>query len=254
MLFYFSGTGNSLWVAQQVAQSLSQTLVHMDDKARWALGAPQPKVGFVFPVYCYDTPEFVEDFLARLPIHPQTYYYAIVTCGGAPGNALYTVDRMLQQKGVGLSYGRVLTLPDNMAPLFEKPYDLGQIAQRKEELEVMCQEIGHSRIYRQGLEYDKATRIKTVQSREQIKTLLSPKTVAEDRCILCGACVSICPMENIQMLKRTIRIASRCVDCLACAHWCPQAAIDAGELHMTPQNRYHHPDIQMIDIIKTRLR
>ena len=62
MIFYFSGTGNSQWVAKQLASQLGDTLIPMADEE--ALNevyacAKGERVGFVFPVYAWSPPKVV---------------------------------------------------------------------------------------------------------------------------------------------------------------------------------------------------
>ena len=40
--------------------------------------------------------------------------FGVATCGSGPGWALYTLDRLLKEKGTRLSAGFALTMPDNV--------------------------------------------------------------------------------------------------------------------------------------------
>ena len=67
MIFYFSGTGNSLAVARELAKRLNEPLVEMASSHTAppyvSPDAPAGVVGFVFPVYAWGMPHVVEDFL-----------------------------------------------------------------------------------------------------------------------------------------------------------------------------------------------
>ena len=49
----------------------------------------------------------------------------------------------------------------------------------------------------------------------------------EDRCIHCGACVSICPVETFSMDadKRVVVDTSKCIHCGICVKVCPVGAL-----------------------------
>ena len=69
MIFYFSGTGNSAWVARQLAEGQNEELlsiaVEIDKNKEYKLREGE-KVGFVFPVYAWGPPEIVLRFIRRL--------------------------------------------------------------------------------------------------------------------------------------------------------------------------------------------
>ena len=69
MVFYFSGTGNSQWVAKSVATAFSDRLIAIGDYFRE--GSEKPKfelekgerIGFVFPVHSWGMPPIVKKFI-----------------------------------------------------------------------------------------------------------------------------------------------------------------------------------------------
>jgi Fe-S-cluster-containing hydrogenase component 2 len=50
--------------------------------------------------------------------------------------------------------------------------------------------------------------------------------VNEDVCDLCGACVSVCPVDAMEMTHNMLAIIeSVCVECDKCIHICPVEAL-----------------------------
>ncbi len=66
-------------------------------------------------------------------------------------------------------------------------------------------------------------------------------------CIKCGTCLRICPTNNIKIAEEGIMWGKNCAHCLACLHWCPAGAITIGR--KTAKRRFHHPEIQMQEMI-----
>lgn len=63
-IFYFTGTGNSLWIARKIADSFSADLVSVSDYNGEEVS--DDVIGFVFPVYMGDVPWYFKRFLLSL--------------------------------------------------------------------------------------------------------------------------------------------------------------------------------------------
>lgn len=98
MIFYFSGTGNSLAVARELAKRLNEPLVEMASSHTAppyvSPDAPAGVVGFVFPVYAWGMPHVVEDFLKHdfRPFMPQTKTHAPVASPSQSAHQKATPD------------------------------------------------------------------------------------------------------------------------------------------------------------------
>ena len=91
MIFYFSGTGNSKWIAEQIAKAQNEVLVFMPNAIRDGIEefvlADDEKVGFVFPVYSWGPPLSVLRFLDWVTLsnfHSQ-YVFFVCSCGDDTG-------------------------------------------------------------------------------------------------------------------------------------------------------------------------
>ena len=78
MIYYFSGTGNSHYVAEVLSKSLQDTMQSIES----AQSIKQDEIiGIVTPVYFFGLPDIVKDFLERLSVSPKSYFYLVVTYG-----------------------------------------------------------------------------------------------------------------------------------------------------------------------------
>ncbi len=73
MIFYFTGTGNSLYVAKTIGDKLGEQSIDitkaMKEKSFVYRLSSDEKIGFVFPVYFYGVPSIVADFIAELKLN-----------------------------------------------------------------------------------------------------------------------------------------------------------------------------------------
>ena len=81
MIFYFSGCGNSRFVAETIAAGLNDTLIFIPEAAREGRYeydlAEGESLGFVFPIYAWGPVKLVLDFIEKLkvpePVEGPTY-------------------------------------------------------------------------------------------------------------------------------------------------------------------------------------
>ena len=71
MIYYFSGTGNSYYVAKALSKSLHDTMQSIES----AQSIKQDEIiGIVTPVYFFGLPDIVKDFLERLSVSPSLIF------------------------------------------------------------------------------------------------------------------------------------------------------------------------------------
>ena len=102
MIYYFSGTGNSLYVARHLADELGERLCPM------TLGLPSPEnlkgaaVGLVFPVYAWGIPNVVARFVHNISTLREdlegAFLYVVMTCGDDMGYADKVLEKALGRK------------------------------------------------------------------------------------------------------------------------------------------------------------
>lgn len=113
VIFYFSGSGNSLYTAKMAAQSLKDCrLENIANYIKNPYKVEDKLVGIVCPVYCFALPPIVEEFCKALDAAPE-YTFGVVTMGGNQGRALFQMQELLQIKGITLDYANAVIMPDN---------------------------------------------------------------------------------------------------------------------------------------------
>jgi hypothetical protein len=116
-IFYFSGTGNSLYVAKKLAGSIGgcniYSMAHSHPTEQ--IGGANEQIGFIFPSYYDNLPRIVQRFITDRQIHPETYIFGIVTMGRPFGQSgsINMLQKTLGEKGLDLQYGQRVVMPRN---------------------------------------------------------------------------------------------------------------------------------------------
>jgi len=134
IIFVFTGTGNSLWAAKEIAKSHdSCEIVSMGSSTEYFVENNYDTIGFVYPTYYRGAPVKVREFVSNLDLrdNKNAYVYAVVTCGNisCSRNSIVHLQELLNEKGVSLSYAEHLA----MFPNYIIMYDMRDAA--KEETE-----------------------------------------------------------------------------------------------------------------------
>ena len=123
-IYYFSGTGNSLVVARDIAEEIDGDLISipsvMDKKS---ITTNADVVGIVFPVYYLGTvniPLVVQRFVMKLEGISTKYLFAVCTYGGGSGSTLTILDELIRARGGQLASGFGVQMPQNA---FRKPFE-----------------------------------------------------------------------------------------------------------------------------------
>lgn len=254
VIFYFSGTGNCLKIARDLAGELPDTdIVPIPVAVRRDDVSVSGRAGFVFPVYALGVPLMVADFIDKLKIDPRTYIFAIASPASVSGNTFDQLDSRLKKKGARLSCGFVVTMPNNYTPFG------GAVSAEKQE-KLFAKEKARVREIAAVIKSGATRRIEN--SKLPLKLLgavISPFAAkmmrGEDRhfwvtgsCNGCGTCKNVCPAGNIEIAGNRPGWLHRCEQCFACFQWCPREAVQYGK-STVGKKRYHNPNVKMKDLI-----
>ncbi len=247
-IYYFSGTGNSLYVARMLAKGLGEAeVVPIPQAILQPPAAPAERIGFVFPVYMWGMPLIVERFCRGIQADSSAYCFGVVTCGGSAGGTLAQLEQTLASRNLTLAFGAVVQMPGNYTPLYGAPSETTQrklFNQATLRLNAILEDLHASR---RG-QVDRGSWFgRTVMSgfvyRFGSRHLAAGdvKFFADERCNSCGLCAKVCPVGNITLQNGKPAWQHRCEQCMACLQWCPQEAIQFGP-RTAGRRRYHHPE------------
>lgn len=257
MIFYFTGTGNSLWVAKALSEALGEQLVSIADelhkeKDGWVYPVrPDEKILFVYPVHSWGPAVSVTRFISRLTLNGYTgqSVYSVSTCGDECGYTDLLIGKALEKRAISLTAAYSVIMPNNYILLPGFDVDDKDVEERKlqdaparvAEIIEAIREHGQDALYHTGsMPGLKSYWIYPLFAHLAIG---SNSFRVTDACISCGLCERICPTGTISMQAGKPVWTDTCVQCVACIHRCPVRAIEYGKGTLK-KGRYHHPEIK----------
>ena len=235
MILYFSGTGNSLYIAKKIASALNDNLVSIAElmcKQHVRLQLKKNEaIGFVYPVMAFAPPDIVTEFIKKVKFDglEENYIYSVFNCAGLPEYTSRIIKETAAKKGLTirgfydvLMPGNYITQKKHLPPEKVKEY-LDHCDERIDHITLginarLCnyKKEKHSFLLSYGLH-----KLALLEKTE--------KFIFGDNCVCCGKCVDICPMEAIKIPKgKPVRDVNKCRFCLGCLNICPTRALQIG--------------------------
>lgn len=259
MIYYFSGTGNTRWIAEQMGQLCGLPVRRITDCVSEAEVVATEQgdkqvLGMAFPIYGWTLPAVAMDFIRRLPRAEEgkSYYvFALLSCGDDIGRTNLYLAKLLAEKGYRLDAVWSFSMPNTYIALPFFDVDSEELVKQKVE----------------------ATRLKLVQAAKVVQVRKSgvvdvvPGAFARlksgflrwffyrfwvgahlfatnERCTACKRCEKACPMHNVKVEQAKIgpKWGEHCTFCLACYHVCPESNI-----HVRPAGANKGRHTQFLD-------
>jgi ferredoxin len=251
-IYYFTGTGNSLAIAREVAKNIPESRL---ERIKYNTIAPKEamNIGIVFPVYSMGVPGAVKQFIGKLSLAKDTYIFAVATCGGSLGHTFKVIERSLAKNDLHLSAAFSVIMPDNFIPFFNIPSESEQ-KQILEKIKNTPKTIADCVNNNIKIPIPKtmgiigafvSNFIYPIALKHFVKA--DKKFWSNEKCDGCSICAKVCPVKNIKIENNKPIWQHHCEFCLACLHWCPQQAIQYGKIN-PKRGRYHHPEVTLKDM------
>ncbi len=261
-IYYFSGTGNSMFIAQELKKRLPDCnlipIVHV--LGNGGIKTDADVIGIVFPIYATTYPNEIRQFIELLDYNKDAYIFAVSSRKCRP-RVFSAIDRMLARSGGKLSAARSISMPQNYIPVFTVETHENIKKQDEELMRVL--EAFVQDVLNKKMSIEKAqklpVRFMILYLLVRFFSFLNRKTryfnlgnrfYSDDKCTGCGLCEKICLIERIRLDNGRPVWDSRisCRLCLACLHYCPAEAIQIRGTKTEKSGRYHHKGITAEDI------
>ena len=245
MILYFTGTGNSRYVAERIAVALGDELLSMNDRIKTgdtSPVAPDERLIIVTPTYAWRIPRIVRDYLAEtdFPCGAQTWF--VMTCGSEIGNAAGYNRALCQEKQLTYMGTAQIIMPENYIAMFNAPQaeEARQIVGKAEpDIDRVISDIVANQAFPQPRNniYDRfmSGPVNPIFYSFFVK---ANAFTAGSTCTGCGQCAKICPTNNITIQDGEPVWGGDCTHCMACICRCPLEAIEYGKKSLG-KPRYH---------------
>lgn len=247
MILYFTGTGNSAFIAKRIAEKTGDTAVDVFPMIRendyGKLSSSRPFV-VVCPTYGWQIPHVLGNWLKKTRLSGSRKLYFVMTCGDGIGNAGGYAKRFCEKKGMEyMGCGKVV-MPENYVAMFPVP-------DRTEAERIIGKAIPQADQIAEHIRKGNPLPKAEISLLDRfLSTVVNPvfyklfvhagKFRTTERCTGCGACVRLCPLSNIRLEDGSPVWGSDCTHCMACICRCPEQAIEYGKASLG-KPRYQCP-------------
>lgn len=272
-IFYFTGTGNSLQVARNLAQHFDNCeLVPIISALKSnAFIIEDDVVGFICPLHFQSIPTIVEDFINKIDLSSASYIFTVITRGACwSTGAVSQLKEILKKRGYNLLAGFYFTAIDNYPLFYNLPHFLIKplsllsypFSKTLEELpqKVNAKVLIVRDIIKKQAKYFEKEKIFRFILIPLMRGLYRKKANTTSKyfsvnngCNGCELCFKICPVNNIRIEKNKPIWLNQCAACFACVNFCPTKAIQF--LGFTTRNvgRYTNPSVSSKEIIEQKI-
>ena len=245
MIFYFSGTGNSNYVAKRIADALGDEILNLNDRIK-ASDTSSVETGerviIVTPTYAWRIPRVVCDWLRKTELRGAKQAWFVMTCGSEIGNADQYNRELCVEKAISCMGTAQIVMPENYIAMFSAPQadKARQIVTKAEpsiDRTIAAIRAGECFAPTRNNLYDRFMSGPVNPIFYKFFVNADAFTVS-DACISCGQCAKRCPMNNVTFKDGKPVWGKACTHCMACICYCPVSAIEYGKKSVG-QPRYH---------------
>ncbi len=235
VLYFFSGTGNTKWVADTFYKYFKKNKIDLelinierieDIKLR--------QVDFFIigsPVYAEVEPKIVDDFLNKLPKTKKALKTIVYTTqGGKSAAAPSIIAKKLKVKGYNVLIHEPIKMTNNYYFLLGKEPSANDCVKFLNNADHKVKRIVENFINNNELKKESSlVRMEVGKICGSFFRKMMPKIskniTATSECMKCGICLTNCPKSNITFEDGKAVFHSKCMLCLRCLYICPVNAI-----------------------------
>ena len=229
IIYCYSGTGNCLDMAKNIANELGDTdIVMMRSFPAVTDARGAKRVGFVFSCMAGGLPGRMEEYVRALQISPDSYTFAVEQYAGYLGCGMHKLDEIVHLDywdGISNHSTAIWLMPHVLTFPPTTPETAQQRIDRKA-LQIGANVLAGKRSEKRPPKQAPFELMSKGLAKTHAKRVKSFK--ASDACISCGTCVQVCPQGNIRLVGGKPQFGTDCIGCLSCVQLCPKSAIDIG--------------------------
>ena len=249
MILFFTGTGNSQYLANRISEKTNDCVISITDalheeKFNFIVSEGE-NLGFVMPVYFSGVPKAVKDFLkkANFSLKGDNYVFSALTCGGLTSGTGKMLSSLLSQKGITVSAEYGIKMVDNyiyMYSISDEKEAIDVLKGAEDEIQKIALSVCEKKKGIMNSVHGPSVMTKFMYPLYKIFRKTKPFYV-NGNCNGCGKCERECPEKAISVKSgKAVWVKKECSHCVRCIHSCPKKAIEMGK-KTAGRNRYMNP-------------
>lgn len=232
---YFSGTGNTKHCIQKLLNEIDSGAhcISIEDKNVVCEIRKNDIIILAYPIYFSNLPKIMHDFIVENGVvFANKKVYLMVTMGLFSGDGAGCAARLLKKHGTHIMGGLHLKMPDCIGDekvLKKTPEQNKQLVKAAEtKIENAVHKFKNNTPTQEGIGflYHMAGLFgqrlwfynKTREYSDKLK-------IDAAKCVGCGACVQLCPLNNLNISEGKAKANGKCTMCYRCVSTCPKLAI-----------------------------
>lgn len=233
LMLYFSGTGNSRYIAESFGRRMAAECRSIEEKADFsALLAAHRAVGFCYPTYRSGVPRPVREFAGRFQASLRGKKL-ILFCTQMlfSGDGARAFTELLPEGWCEVVYAEHFRMPGNLCNVlpawaFSERAAASRVRCAEKKLERACRELAEGKkrlrgFWGLGCSLG-AQRRRRLLARER---RAAGNVTVQESCTGCGVCLKNCPADNFTVTEGRALPGKRCMLCYRCVNLCPEKAI-----------------------------
>lgn len=239
MVLYFSATGNTEFIAKEIAKRIGDEAVNLLPRIKSNdfsdIHSEKPFV-ICAPVYVCEAPRFMAKYLKKISFTGSRDVYFILTSGGYCGPTGALLKKIFKKKKMTCHGHAEFKMPRNYVasddyPMLEREQVEERIINSYKQLDSVSADILAGKKLKARHVFLLETLITVPFNPVWCKFKLSAKPFyAENSCVGCGKCEKLCPRNNIKIKDKKPVWSDECTHCMACIANCPVNAIQYGNI------------------------
>ncbi len=239
MILYFSATGNTEYVAQELARQLNDECINLLPRIKAndhsILHSETPFI-LCAPVYVCEMPRFLSKYLKEQTFSGSREVYCVFTSGGYCGISGPLAKSMFRKKQMIYRGHAEIKTPRNYVandayPMLTTDEIEARIRNAQEQITDTASKIRQGKSLSARHVFFFETLITVPFNPVWCKFKLTAKDFyTTDHCVSCGKCAKLCPLNNITLDKGLPVWGNQCTHCMACIGNCPTEAIEYGAI------------------------
>jgi len=233
IIFYFSGTGNSRYIADLFCRDMDAECHSVEEHIDFgSLMDAQDIIGFCYPVYASRVPRIMRNFAGRYMDRLKNKKL-IILCTQMlfSGDGARAFAALFPKNHIEVIYAEHFFMPNNVCNIFLLPAASDRAIEKcvknsQVKIKSVCRDVKSGTVKKRGFNFVSQT-LGLIQGifLSAVEKRANDSVKIAGNCTNCRICVSVCPMQNLVYENERITHRHNCTMCYRCINKCPEKAI-----------------------------